>query len=49
MDNCSCFISNHGFDPEDIDWIVGVVVHVDENGIIFATQALHNNPEKQKG
>lgn len=29
------WLLKYGFDPEDIEWIADIVIHIDENGIIF--------------
>ncbi|MCA0893860.1 DEAD/DEAH box helicase [Microbulbifer agarilyticus] len=34
-DEVEIWLLKYGFDPEDIEWIVDIVVHIDEAGIIF--------------
>lgn len=35
-DNIEIWLMKYGFDFEDIEWIKALVVHVDENQIIFS-------------
>lgn len=34
-DGTEIWLLKYGFDPEDVTWISDIIVHVDENGIIF--------------
>ncbi|MEW8030312.1 MAG: DEAD/DEAH box helicase [Candidatus Thiodiazotropha sp.] len=34
-DEVEIWLLKYGFDPEDIEWVAGIVAHIDENGIVF--------------
>jgi superfamily II DNA/RNA helicase len=40
------WLLKYGFDPEDVEWITHVIVHIDENGIIFKDDLSELNEEQ---